>query len=418
MFSGLSLKKILKNSSAQLIVRSTTAASTLITIFLITYLQGFQFLGSITKVIAYVSIFYTIIDFGLNAIYIKKYFNSILDNIHKLIVLRFIISIIVAIIAIAITQFLPYNQQLNSGFSPQEKLGIVIFSLTLVTFSISLSLQAVLQKTLSYQKAVIPSVVSSLVLVVFVALGTQLQNLLLILAGYPTSTLLFTILLANKVLQKKRGQLKKFKEFSKEILKDSIPLAIVLAFSLVHTKSDMVILSILQTNKDIGIYGFSYRIFDFLLTIPAFLTASMYPLLLKARSTPKFSQSIKKYTIFLLLTSFCATFFTLLLSPMLGLIKQEFTLSVLPLQILTISLPLFFITGLFQWVLIVSNRMKSLMIIYCVATTLNIMLNIVFIPSYSYIAASIVTLFSEALVLLLLSLTLVIYKTKIFQNAK
>jgi O-antigen/teichoic acid export membrane protein len=69
-------------------------------------------------------------------------------------------------------------------------------------------------------------------------------------------------------------------------------------------------------------------------------------------------------------------------------------------------LPFFFTTSFMQWILIALGKQKYLMIVYLLSTILNIVLNIIFIPQYSYVACAIITLVSEALVFLFLLIPL------------
>jgi O-antigen/teichoic acid export membrane protein len=84
------------------------------------------------------------------------------------------------------------------------------------------------------------------------------------------------------------------------------------------------------------------------------------------------------------------------------LIKADFADSIIPFRILLLSLPFFFTTCFLQWVLITLEKQKYLMYVYLFSTVLNITLNVIFIPQFSYLACATITLVSESLVFVLL----------------
>jgi O-antigen/teichoic acid export membrane protein len=70
----------------------------------------------------------------------------------------------------------------------------------------------------------------------------------------------------------------------------------------------------------------------------------------------------------------------------------------LPFRILLLSLPFFFTTSFLQWTLITLGKQKYLMIVYFFSTLLNIVLNVIFIPQFSYVACATITVVSEGIV--------------------
>lgn len=135
-FSGLELRKISVNTVVQFLVRLMTSLATLITTLLITYFLGLESVGSFTKVIAFVGIFYIFIDFGFNSVLLRHYFKNVGDQIGNLVSLRLLISFLLLPIVIIISLLLPHDTLSGTGFSGVEKNAIIIFSLTLVSLQI------------------------------------------------------------------------------------------------------------------------------------------------------------------------------------------------------------------------------------------------------------------------------------------
>ncbi len=419
-FKGISLKQITHNATSQIAIRTTTVASTFAAIFLITYFQGFDTLGALTKITSFVTLFYLLADFGLNTMFLKYYFKDTTRLLGNLITLRVILALCCAALAILISLTLPYNPTTGTGYSWLEKVGIALFSLTIITYSVSLSLGAELQKKLNYNLALTPSILSSFLLITLIFIGAKTDNLIVILLGYVVSQVLYIGLLTKKMSRKYKLNLRpqELKPFSEFLLKVSLPLASVLALSTLMSKSDMFVLSIYQPNFDVGVYSFAYRIFDFLLIIPTFLTASMYPVLLSKVNTHLYSEALKKYATILLVVSLIATPVVFFLAPFLIFLKGQYALSVAPLQILSLALPFFFLTALFQWEMIIKGQLKALIIMYAGGLILSLALNIYFIPTYTYFAASVTTVITEGTIFMAMIIYFLLQRTKIFQKKR
>jgi O-antigen/teichoic acid export membrane protein len=298
---------------------------------------------------------------------------------------------------------LPHNSLTGTGFSGFEKEGIMIYSLTIITTGLITSLQAYLQKKLSYSLSFLPTLLSSLVLLTLIIFAAKQQNLHLLLLSYVISgSVLFISLyfvLQNKYSLKLKTS--NLQSFSKTLLLASFPLGLMLLFNLLYAKVDTLILSFFRPTAEVGIYGIAYKFFDVSIAIPAYLANSVYPLLLKKQNDEKGYQILmKKYASLFIFISLVVTFSVLFLSPLIAILKTDFTKSVLPLQLLSLSLPFFFLTSLLQWHFVIRNKMKFLVPLYAFSLLFNIILNIIFIPVFSYYAAAIITGISEALVFL------------------
>lgn len=404
-FSGLELRKISLNTFMQFLVRIIGSFATLITTLLITYFLGLETVGSFTKVIAFVSIFYLLIDFGFNSVVLKHYFKTIEEQIGNLLIMRLFLAIILLPIIFVLSYLLPYNEIAGTGFSGIEKGAILIYSLTLIGLAINNSLQAFLQRKLSYSLSVLPSFVSNVILIAIVLYAVYVGNFYLLVSSYIFSSALMAILTYFKIKDKYQTklQLKDFKTFSKIVFLSSWPLGLMLFFNLLYSKADVLILSFLKSSKDVGTYGVSYRFFEIALALPTFLANSTYPILLKAAENKKtYSTLFMKYLKLYILLSLVATFGILLFSPIIKILGNQFSASVLPLQLLAISLPFFFTTSLLQWHFLIKGRITFLVPLYFISLVLNVLLNLKFVPQYSYLASAVITGISEGLVFVIM----------------
>lgn len=400
-------KLIAKNTLYQILARGFTSFVGFLITLIIARKFGVLGYGDFIKITSYVALFYLVIDFGLNAFFLQ-YENARFKNLFYL---RLLISLGIFLLLNVIAVFLPYNAILGTGFSGAERFGIFIFSLGIFAQSIILSASAIFQKKLNYYFYMVGTIIGSIVnLLLILGLAFLNFSITYILFGFVISSFVsaFALLIFAR---EKITPISINKEFAAKILKVSWPIGLMLIFNLVYFRADMVLLSILKANKDVGIYGLSYKFFDFLIALPLFLSNAVYPLLLKTKSDSKlfFNLTTKYFWIFLAASVVVAIPFWFI-SPLFILVKTDFAASMLPFRILLISLPFFFTTSFLQWVLITIGKQKSLMLLYLLSTILNIVLNIIFIPQYSYIACAVITLLSEAIVFVFLLLMLLKYR--------
>lgn len=393
--------KIALNATSQLVVRFSGTLTSFLATFLIAKFLGVEELGSFIKITTFVALFYLFIDYGINSYFLKHHFEKAEELFGNLLALRFFISIFVFILVGVLTLALPDNG--NSGYSGIEKIGILIFSCTLFTEGVLVSFSGLLQKHLLQRKLILPSILSSVILLAGICLSIYLHSLSMLLLSYPVSEL-FQIILLHLFLKRNISysfSFLSFSSFSRKALLSSSPLALMLVLNVVYFRADSFILALFRNNMDVGIYGFSYKIFEFLIAFPTFFSAGVFPILIKNVNNEKvFEDKVLSHAGILLGASLIFLTISCILAPFIALIKPEFLQAVFPLQILSCSLPFFFLTSLFQWVLLLKEKIKQLVFIYASTMFLNILLNIIFIPKYSYIAASFITLVTEGLVCL------------------
>ncbi len=406
-------KTVFTNTLSQFVTRSFSSLVTFIITILLARVFGAAGYGDFTKVVAFVGLFYFCIDFGLNAIYLQK------DNVgkfHNLVFVRLTIAVLLFVIASTLAFLLPYQNGI--GFSESVKLGILIYSFTFFSQALVLSSLVYFQKHLQFSKATLASFFGSLATLLLVIFSLQFSPSLisvlvsLVLGGFVTA------LLSLYFVKEKPFTKSLHTPFIKELTKESLPLAIMLGFNLIYFRSDMIILSFFKSAEDVGIYGFSYRFFDFLITLPLFLSNSLYPLMLEnIKNTRRYTRMLKTYSLVFLGLSLLLIMPFWFLSPLVYFVKPEFLLSVLPFRILLLSLPFFFLSNFLQWNLITQKQSRFLLFVYGVSTVLNIILNLIFILQGSYIAAATITLFSEMCVCIVLAVqTLRLASQKIMRN--
>ena len=418
--------KVAYNTLAQIIGKVVSAGVGFLITALVAKKFGLYSYGEFTKIINYIPLFYLLSDFGFNAVFLREEKEKPKDyDFSSLLGLRLVWSLLLTFLAISILPFLPYNSINNQGFSSLVKLGIITGSLTILTQGLYTSLNAIFQKFLRYDFSSLALAFGNLFglglifLITFRKSGVPYSGnsgLLLIMAAFVICYLL--IFLTSFYLAKRlipRLTVKFNFPLFKNIFFLSLPLGITLIFNLIYFRIDSFILTIYRSTEEVGLYGLAYKFFETILVIPTFYLNAVYPEMLARhqQGKEKFKRFIILNSKFLILISIICSLSLFFSSKFLvNLISgPSFKEAIIPLQILSLSLPLFFLSSLFMWVLITFKKQTLLVIFYGLSMILNITLNLIYIPRYGYIAAAITTGVTELFVVLLTGYTSIKYLT-------
>ena len=195
---------------------------------------------------------------------------------------------------------------------------------------------------------------------------------------------------------------------------EAFPFGIAMTFMVIFYWIDSVMLSLMKGNTVVGYYNASYRIVLALQFIPNSFITAIYPVMSKYYETSRNSLEasfVNSFTYLLILGVPIGFGTTILAKPIISLIYGiDYTLSVPALQILIWSMVFIFMSQPFGNLFNCVNRQAVVSKTTGICVGLNIILNIILIPKYSLIGASIATLITEVASLILL----VFWSTEIF----
>lgn len=188
------------------------------------------------------------------------------------------------------------------------------------------------------------------------------------------------------------------------IVREAWPLGLFLVFSLVVFRADSVLLSLLRPPEDLGWYALPYKALESLLFFPAMLGGLLFPVLSRSSAegvqNPQRLQAVLRAatTVFLILsipTTVLLWFGAPRLVFLLG--GPAFAPSVPVLRILALALGALFFGNLYGNGAIALGAHKSLLVLSGALATLNILVNFIVIPRYSFLGAAWTTLGTEVL---------------------
>jgi len=400
--------KVFKNTVFQIAGRSLTILISLLTTAVLTRTLGVETFGDYVFITSIVLLFVGLTDFGTITIGVReasvslekkeKIFGSVLS-------LRIIISLFIFIAFNLLIYFLPQFAGLRE---PSLIASFVILFLILRT-----TMQAVLQVFLRLDLASFLEVIASLLALLFIGsfllLGIKI-SLFWLMIFWSVSALASGIAGLYYVKKLISFKLNFNKDDLFKIFKQASPLGVYLLVYAVYDRGiDNFFLKTFVNSEAVGFYGLAYKIHGNLIFGAAFLMNSLFPIISALKNDEErlkliFKKAFSVLFFFGLLSLFLGTLFAPLIIRIIS--GAKFVLSVNILRILLFATFFSFLNHLNGYLLISLNEQKKLLVFSLFSLILNLVLNTIFIPRYSFWAAAAVTVLTEGLIFVLTSVYL------------
>ena len=187
--------------------------------------------------------------------------------------------------------------------------------------------------------------------------------------------------------------------FWKPTIKEALPFGLTGAFITIYLWIDSVMLSLMKGDEVVGWYNAAYKIILILLFIPSAFNSAVFPLMSQFYVSSKDSLKFmfEKHFKYMIIIGFPIGIGITLLADRIVLLifGVEYIPSVIALQILTWAIVLIFARTAFERVLESANRQVIVTKVFGGCTLLNVILNLILIPKYSYIGAAVATLITD-----------------------
>lgn len=376
--------------------KAVTSISTFIILGLVARNYGEEGTGIFTLALTYLAIFYLLSDFGFNAHELRRIgvseFQSIGKEWQKLLGTRILWSLLLVILAVGLLPFWP--------FASMEFSQAVIFgSLAIIGSGIFVTCNLIFQGKLRYDLSVLSSSFGTLLsLAVFAYFTINKFPIPFLLLAHLVGWILIAVaalVLVRKFSPKVTPIFNWF--YTKDLFRQSWPIAATLALNVVYFRADAFMIAYFKSSADVGIYNVAYSVFQSALVLPTFIMNAYYPMMLKSLN------GIRRVGLGLLGLSAVGLLLTQVLAPLIIkiLTGSGFAGSTASLQILSLGFPAYFLSSLLMWLLITKGKYKQTLLLYTSGLAVNLVLNFIYIPQYSFIAASWVTVISEYTILLM-----------------
>jgi O-antigen/teichoic acid export membrane protein len=193
--------------------------------------------------------------------------------------------------------------------------------------------------------------------------------------------------------------------FWKPTVKQALPFFLSAVVDLIAFRIDIVMLSMMKGDKVAGWYSAAYRLMEVLLFIPAAFASSIYPVLsnsyVSSQNFLKFAYQKSFHYLFIIGIPIAIGTTLLADKIILFIYKGDFVHSIITLQILIWTIPIIFLTYMSGTILASINRQSIALQINFLCMIFNVVINLILIPKYSLIGASITTVITSSLALIL-----------------
>jgi O-antigen/teichoic acid export membrane protein len=393
-------RKIAYNVVFNVITKILSTILALVSIGFITRYLGTKGFGDYSTVLAFFSFFGSLADLGLYAITAREISRENADEkkiLGNAFSLRLLSSLVVFILSPVIIYFLPY--------SIEVKAGIIVAAASFVFSSTYMVLNGVFQKNLAMDRVATVEITGKIIQVLLVVLAVY-QNLgfTVIIASMLVASIFNFVLVSimvNKYIPLK-PQLDI--DYCKKFLRQSAPLGFSAIVIFIYFKIDTILLSILKTNTEVGIYNAAYKVIENISFFPAMIIGLVFPILSRNIFSNKdeferIANETMKVFLILVVPMIIGTLF---LAP--GIIHiiggSAFLESINTLRILIFALAFIFFGGFFNNILIAANQQKRMLYAFAGCAIFNVSANLIFIPIYSYTASAIISSLTEMLVMI------------------
>ena len=391
-------RKIAYNVLVSSVAKVLSTVLALVSIGLITRYLGKEGFGNYATVLAFFSFFGAISDLGLYSISTREISRQNADQekiMGNIFTLRLISSFVVLIVSPAIVIFFPYPAEV--------KYGIVIAAAAYLFSSAYQVLNGVFQKNLAMDKVAFSELAGKILQVVLVAWAVKYQLsfswIIASLLFYMIFSFLLVFVWSRKyIIIKPQFDIRYWKKF----LQESYPVGIVAIITFVYFKIDTILLSVMRSSSDVGIYNAAYKVIENITFFPSMIMGLIFPIMAQNIFTDraKFKDiSNKTFKVFVITVVPLVIGTLFLAEGIINLIGGAgFLESAQVLRFLVFALALIFFGNFFNSILISGNLQKKLMLVLSVAAIFNVFLNYLLIPRLAYFGAALVAIGTELIV--------------------
>lgn len=392
------VKNIAKNTAVLVLGRIVSSMLSLILVIFIARYLGVAAFGKYSFAFAFVGIFGILANFGLDTYTIRevsrdksetaKYFGNMS-------IIRFILSIIVFCLIIITINLLNYPKDTT--------FAVYLFGIWMIINSLSDVCRSIFNafERMEYETLVniVERVVTTSLGITALFLGYGLIPLISIFLIGASIKLILSIWLATKRFTKPDFSIDF--GFWRDSLRQALPFALTGIFVTIYFQIDTVMLSMMKGDEVVGWYNAAYRMVGALGFIPGAFIAAIFPVMSQYFISSKKSiqlafQKSFKYMFMLGLPIGVGT--TILADRFILLIYgSEFIPSITALQILIWALVIVFQSMVLGAVLGSINKQGINTLLTGVNAIFNVTLNLLLIPTFSYVGAAIATVATELL---------------------
>jgi len=356
--------------------------------------------GTYTLIWAHITLLAPLLDLGTTSYGLVYLARATRDKINALFSLRVVLSVVVYFLTILLAYVFHYNTQTLT----------YIWFISLVIFSNMASgtfLIIAASRGKSYLTSVFSVLFNTVLIGTLIAVLMSTKSLYLLIVVTSVFYLMYAAF--NIVLLNRIGQVSQivfdYKSW-REIITKSYVFVLIGFLGGLYFKMDVFLLNQIKGAREVGIYSSGYKFYEALMFIAASYNIAATPgLAHKAREgVHTLVKRMQKDILFLMGIGISIVLLTYFIGPIVlpYVFKGEYLRAIPVLKIIILAFPLVLVSSLLLNVLYVLERAHIVVWVYLLQVVFNFVLNIFFIPQFSILASSWITVASEVLNVILL----------------
>ena len=361
-------------------------------------LEGF---GYYTTVIAFLQFFGIMVDFGLTLTAIQMISDPKRDIsriMNAIMTFRLLTALTFLALAPIVIWAFPYNVFI--------KWGVLITVVSFFAITLIQTLTGVFQQKFKMMQVTLAEVIGRAFLLAAVILIAWLgKNIYWIFGAISIGSLinLIIVFVCSKKFIVWKWNFDKV--IWKEIIHRTWPIAISISFNLIYLKMDTIILSLVRSQSEVGLYGATYRVVDILTMLPAVFMGIVLPVATRyflENKKAELKDILQKSFDVLIMFAVPIVLGTMIIGRkvMTFVAGNDFAVSGDILKVLILASGAIFVTTLFGYAVVAVNKQRKMMWGYLVTAIITMIGYLVFIPRFGYWGAAWMTVFSEVLVMI------------------
>ncbi|WP_048190940.1 flippase [Methanobacterium sp. SMA-27] len=392
------IQKISKNIGLIVISQILTYVLAFFTVIYTARYLGADGFGIISLALSIGAIFGVFVDMGISTLMVRELArDKSLSNkyISNSILMKILLSFITFCLVVLTVKIIGYNQI--------ESIVIYVITISVILTSFFGLLNSLFQANEKMEYLAMANIINSAVLLLFTIIGIFYGLSIIYFAGIYvfTSTIVLIYCLIVYLLKFSNIKFEFDLSFWKPTLKESWSFGIIFLSGMLYTYIDSIMLSILKTTEAVGWYSAAYRLMYIALLLPNAINIVIFPVMSRMYSnSSKNSLNLlnERYFKYMIIVGIPLGFGTTLLAKqvILLLYGNVYIPSIISLQILVWAIVLTFAGASYTQLLQSTNKQLIITKISIACLIINIILNLILIPPYSYIGASFATFITEA----------------------
>ncbi len=370
------------------------------------YASMFRYLGTYASgqyqfVLSYVLLFSVVVDFGIQQLVIKKVSENKEEAkkyLGHFFAVEFILALSIWIVLAAIAVW--------AGYDPLVRNGIFVAGFGMFLNALTIPHKSILSAHEDMHHIAVINFFDSVINVavifsaIFLGKSVVFLSLVQVFNGI-MHILVYEYLIKRYVPKPELFNFLKALDFSliQRMIKAALPFGMLVGFSIVYNKIDIIILTHFKGYAETGLYTAAYKFVDLLAFVPAVVSSSLYPFIssrLILNDKEVISASLEKYTRMMLALAIPLIVGGVLLAKKLIVVVggADFFAGYVALEILVFASGILFIYAAVNSVMV--NQLTKIAVKITFSNiVLNVVGNAILIPIYGLKAAAFMTVFSE-----------------------